>query len=443
MGEVELRREQRGDQSLVFAILPTGLAVWGMDLVTRQEWWYAPEYEPSLGPVIHAHAAALAHPDAAVASIDRFRAATASTTQVVPAGKAVDLAQHRPGHSVLAQIAAKHAASASTAIGAASGVLDVDIVQWCVGYIGEERVGSLLEALGPGWKVLHAVPIGTAGADIDHVVIGPGGVFTINAKHHADQTVEVKGEAVFVGGTHTFYIRKAQLEASRATNVLDAVMPGLTAYPIVAVVGGTVRVKEAPSGVYVMNSAAVSSWLLGLPTVLTPEQVADVYAAMRWSTSWTTANPPPAAPEWVAEFARHLAAEHAASVQKRQPKRRSAVAAGRPTSASGGSRGRSRTRPAKSAARSRSRSKRSASDEIVRAVAGLAVIGLIAWQGPSWIQGMADRAKEKQQQSITKPEVATPLTRCETRGAEAVTAGGRSLVCQPVGSTSVLRWQAP
>ena len=106
MGEVELRREQRGDQSLVFAILPSGHTIWGMDLVTRQEWWYAPEYEPSLGPVIHARAAALAHPDAAVAALDRYAnaAATASTPAVaVATGDSVDLALHRPGHAVLAQ----------------------------------------------------------------------------------------------------------------------------------------------------------------------------------------------------------------------------------------------------------------------------------------------------------------------------------------------------
>lgn len=442
MGEVELRREQRGDQSLVFGILPTGLAIWGMDLVSRQEWWYAPEYEPSLGPVIHAHAVALAHPDAAVASIDRFRAATAPPTQVVAAGEAVDLGRHRPGHSVLAQIATKHAASASTAIGDAPGVLDDDIVQWCVGYVGEERVGSLLEALGPGWKVLHAVPVGTAGSDIDHVVIGPGGVFTINAKHHAAQTVEVKGEALFVGGTHTFYIRNAQLEAGRATRVISAVMPGLTAYPIVAVVGGTVRVKEAPSDVYVMNSAALSSWLLGLPSVLTPEQVADVYAAMRLSTSWTTSPPPPAAPEWVAEFARHLANERAATTRPRgnrsstsRPGNRSAKARG-PKSRPGGS---GRTR---SGSGSRSRKSRGIGVEFARLIAGLAVLGIIVWQAPGWIQGVTDRAKQRQQITIAEVPVERPGSGCTQRYAEAVTASGKSLVCARVPGSAVLRWKA-
>jgi hypothetical protein len=37
-------------------------------------------------------------------------------------------------------------------------------------------------AAAAGWHVLHAVPIGTRGTDIDHVVIGPFGLVTVNTK---------------------------------------------------------------------------------------------------------------------------------------------------------------------------------------------------------------------------------------------------------------------
>jgi hypothetical protein len=42
----------------------------------------------------------------------------------------------------------------------------------------ERRVGGLLRGLGAGWRVLHAVPHGEVG-EIDHLVIGPGGVFAV------------------------------------------------------------------------------------------------------------------------------------------------------------------------------------------------------------------------------------------------------------------------
>src|SRR4051812_26505092 len=55
---------------------------------------------------------------------------------------------------------------------------------WEVGGRGEQLVGAELDRLPTGWRTLHAVPVGDRGSDIDHVVLGPGGVFTINAKHH-------------------------------------------------------------------------------------------------------------------------------------------------------------------------------------------------------------------------------------------------------------------
>ena len=49
---------------------------------------------------------------------------------------------------------------------------------------GERTVGRQLSkwAARYGWYVLHAVPVGRRGADIDHVVIGPFGVITVNTK---------------------------------------------------------------------------------------------------------------------------------------------------------------------------------------------------------------------------------------------------------------------
>ena len=64
-----------------------------------------------------------------------------------------------------------------------------DARSWYLGALGERRVGKLLEQLGPEWTVLHSVPVGSSTSDIDHIVIGPGGVFTINAKNHSGATV--------------------------------------------------------------------------------------------------------------------------------------------------------------------------------------------------------------------------------------------------------------
>lgn len=59
--------------------------------------------------------------------------------------------------------------------------LSVESRPWYLGAFGELEVARLLDQLGPGWFAIHAVPVGSAGSDVDHIVIGPGGVFTINS----------------------------------------------------------------------------------------------------------------------------------------------------------------------------------------------------------------------------------------------------------------------
>ena len=78
--------------------------------------------------------------------------------------------------------------------------LDEERTAWYRGALGEATVGRLLEKLPEGWTVLHAVPVGKGDSDIDQVVIGPGGVFTINTKNHAGQKVWVAGRTLLVSG---------------------------------------------------------------------------------------------------------------------------------------------------------------------------------------------------------------------------------------------------
>ena len=49
--------------------------------------------------------------------------------------------------------------------------------------LAELTAHSRLRLRTPRWRVLHSVPV-EGGRDIDHVMIGPPGVVTINSKHH-------------------------------------------------------------------------------------------------------------------------------------------------------------------------------------------------------------------------------------------------------------------
>lgn len=56
-----------------------------------------------------------------------------------------------------------------------------DFAAWSQGAEGEEVVGKVLEDLaGEDWRVIHDVSFGRG--NIDHIVVGPGGIFTIETK---------------------------------------------------------------------------------------------------------------------------------------------------------------------------------------------------------------------------------------------------------------------
>lgn len=86
-----------------------------------------------------------------------------------------------------------------------------------VGANGEESVGARLEKLEKhGWHVLHSIPVGKGDSDIDHLLIGPGGVYTVNTKNHPGKQVWVGQHVIKVNGHSTRYLPIARYEAAGA-----------------------------------------------------------------------------------------------------------------------------------------------------------------------------------------------------------------------------------
>jgi hypothetical protein len=60
-----------------------------------------------------------------------------------------------------------------------------DAVAWRRGATGERRTARLLDPLErQGWVVLHDLAVPGSRANLDHLVIGPGGVFAIDSKQY-------------------------------------------------------------------------------------------------------------------------------------------------------------------------------------------------------------------------------------------------------------------
>jgi hypothetical protein len=159
---------------------------------------------------------------------------------------------------------------------------------WHRGALGEVAVGRRLARLGAGWFVLHAIPVGTGDSDIDHLVIGPGGVFTINTKNHAGQAVWVAGGTFLVAGQKQQHVRNAEHEALRASRLLSATSQlALSARPVIAVVDPKkLTIKKKPKAAVVLTAGQLPRWVKRHRRVLTPEQVLRVLSAAERPGTW-------------------------------------------------------------------------------------------------------------------------------------------------------------
>ncbi len=169
------------------------------------------------------------------------------------------------GHSVMAEVVRlQNAVPPRSALARAFGVrpLSSDAHPWFLGALGEREVGSLLERLPSSWTVFHAVPVGDDDADIDHLVVGPGGVFVINTKNHDGKRIWVAERTVMVDGTKVPYARNSELEASRIRGVLAAAEIVAPVHAVVAVLGAkSFLVRQQPQRVAVLEAERLLRWL--------------------------------------------------------------------------------------------------------------------------------------------------------------------------------------
>ncbi|MBC7443619.1 MAG: NERD domain-containing protein [Ramlibacter sp.] len=165
-----------------------------------------------------------------------------------------------------------------------------DSVSWYLGAKGELEVGGILATLPPEWTAFHALPIGKKGADIDHLLIGPGGLFTLNTKNHTGQGVWVAGRTLMVSGRRVPHLRNAEHEADRVTKLLRARMPRLAdAQPVIALVNPkSLTIKARPERVMVVTAPALRRWLLARPVSMGPAELADLAAIIDDPATWPT-----------------------------------------------------------------------------------------------------------------------------------------------------------
>ncbi|MER8188120.1 nuclease-related domain-containing protein [Kitasatospora sp. NPDC094015] len=160
---------------------------------------------------------------------------------------------------------------------------------WAVGLRGEVVTGRRLDRLArQGWRVLHSIEL-PGGIDIDHLVIGPSGVFTINTKHHRGAALWQGDRAITVNRAPTRYVPISESEAAKAAHRLSAHCGfPVTVRPVVAVVGAdSIVVSNALPTVLLVDADQLSRTLSDLSPTLPAARVEQIYSIARRPTTWT------------------------------------------------------------------------------------------------------------------------------------------------------------
>jgi hypothetical protein len=281
-------RWRRYGKDRLYVSTGAGERVGWADVVTSQRTLELSSYAAEFDAAIDAHLSA----PSMVEHIAKPAIAGAPSAPAHRGRVWVDLAQNRPGQAAREQaVAHRDAMRERSKIGTVvARTFDVknDERAWRVGADGEELVGaSLVELEKHDWRILHAVPVGTNDSDIDHVAIGPGGVYTLNTKTHRGHRVTVYERAILVDGHKQPYLRNSLHEGERAGRLLTSVCGfPVIATPLIVVLCDELRVKQQPSGVYVVGRRDIASWLRKRPIVLDSAQIGLIYEQARRSTTW-------------------------------------------------------------------------------------------------------------------------------------------------------------
>lgn len=144
---------------------------------------------------------------------------------------------------------------------------------WRIGAEGERLTARALLKLPSSYRVLHDRPTPRSKANIDHVVIGPTGVFTVETKNYKNG-VKIKGGRVYGSGRNLTGV----VEQARRQAVTVAAETGATVTPIVCVHGGGVTVegwfqKPMVNGVRFCSGRRLTKTIAGYPASLSDDVI--------------------------------------------------------------------------------------------------------------------------------------------------------------------------
>jgi Nuclease-related domain len=149
----------------------------------------------------------------------------------------------------------------------------------------EQRICAELDDLPAGWFVLHSIEIDKDPdtRHVDHIAIGPAGIFTIFLEHQSGAKVWISEHALTINGRDSDQLRKARSEARLASGHLSTACGfDVTVQSVLVLIGAaTMQMLSRPPEVHVRTQYDIRDWLCRQPPRLDAEQVRAIYEQLR------------------------------------------------------------------------------------------------------------------------------------------------------------------
>jgi Nuclease-related domain len=155
----------------------------------------------------------------------------------------------------------------------------------------EQKVASRLHRLPTAWKVLKSIAL-RRNRSVDHLVVGPGGVFAVFDKYHPRADFRVVGDTVRVNGKDLPYLDELREDADTVSRRLSRACGfHVEVTGVLAVVGTEeVGLSPHPEDVGVVTAKKLTKWLANHPPVLERDLVEVVTDVAEQRETWERAS---------------------------------------------------------------------------------------------------------------------------------------------------------
>jgi len=154
--------------------------------------------------------------------------------------------------------------------------------------LSELRVAEELDRLGSDWVILHGVPSGDRGRVIDHLAIGPAGVFAIDVIHQPADTITVRGDLLAINGLARPHLALARdVATDAAVNLTRVTGINVPVQGLLVFIGPqSLSVRDEPDDVGVTSDRGLTKWLAAREPVLGSAMVSAIADAACEPLTW-------------------------------------------------------------------------------------------------------------------------------------------------------------